>query len=94
MDDPRQPHGQTHWSNTAHYPRVLNINANIAPLWLLCILFPNTIMIWTTFIGTALAIWIQVVKQMSYASAFRALRILLTGRLKSTRSPFRAFIRK
>ena len=88
MDDPRQPHGQTHWSNTAHYPRVLNINANIAPLWLLCIL------IWTTVIGTALAIWIQVVKQMSYASAFRALRILLTGRLKSTRSPFRAFIRK
>lgn len=89
-----QPHGQTHWSNTAHPPRVLGMNANVAVLWVLCIFFRHSIFIWFTVIVTALAIWVQVINRMTFASAFRTLRILLTGRIKPTRSPLRAFLRK
>ena len=92
--DHRQPSGITHWSNTAHAPQVLGVNANLLIPWLLWALLGTSTLFLIAFTLTAVTIWVQVIKGLSFVSGFRALRILLTGRLKTTRGPLRDVIRR
>ena len=87
-----QPHGLDHWSNSAHQPSIAGICAWVAIPWVVAFFASSWAFFWIALALTALAIYVQGILRMSFASAGRALRIMITGRIKHTRNDLRTII--
>ena len=79
--------------NCSHTDSITGATAPTSPASRVVAFFASSwAFFWIALALTALAIYVQGILRMSFASAGRALRIMITGRIKHTRNDLRTII--
>ena len=79
------PQGRYHWSNTALEAQFWRIPASASLPWLLLLFYPRKITLIIAVILTLFFCYMKLVKRMSVIYFLLKIKVLVTGRVKSTK---------